>query len=118
MDDTRSRLVSLHGALVEFERRAYEKAHGRTAGGTFLQALVRDPALGWLAPLTSLIARLDELGEGQDAAARRRTWRARARSLLGRRGQGEFGAKCAERIEHSPDVAFAHAATLHALAQR
>jgi len=119
MDDTliRSGLISLHGALVEFERRAYEKAHGRTASGAFLQALVRDPALAWLAPLTSLIARLDELGDGKDAATPRRTWRARARSMLSARGKGEFDVKYAERIQLSPDVAFAHAATMHALSE-
>jgi hypothetical protein len=118
MNDTlvRSALISLHRALLEFERRAYEKAHGRKTSGAFLQALVRDPSLAWLAPLTSLIARLDELDDGAGATTQRRTWRARARSMLGARGKGEFDAKYADRIQLSPDVAFAHAAAAHALA--
>jgi len=108
MENARSALLSLHRALVDFERRNYEKTHGRTSGGEFLQALVRDPSLAWLAPLTSQIARLDELAEAKEAAAQRRTWRARTRSLL---RTGDY----ARRIESSPDVAFAHAAALHAL---
>lgn len=117
MDDTRLRtaLLCLHRALVEFERRAYEKTHGRTSSGEFLQLLVRDPSLAWLAPLTSHIGRLDELGDAKEAAARRRTWRARTRSLLSAGSDGPFGTEYAKRIEVSPDVAFAHAAALHTL---
>ena len=111
----RTSLLSLHSALVEFERRGYEKTHGRVASGEFLQALLRDPELAWLAPLTSLIARIDEIGDGESAAAQRRTWRARVRAMLVARGDGEFAGKYAARIQSSPEVAFAHAAAMHAL---
>ena len=111
----RSSLLSLHQALVEFERRGYEKTHGRTASGEFLQVLLREPELAWLAPLTSLIARLDDIGDGKDTVARRRTWQARVRAMLTVRGDSDFAGKCAERIQLSPDVAFAHAAAMHAL---
>jgi hypothetical protein len=116
LEDTnvRTTLLSLHRALVEFERRAYEKTHGRTSGAEFLQVLVRDPSLAWLAPLTSQIARLDELGDGSDATAQRRTWRARTRALLSAASKGPFGAAYAERVNLSPDVAFAHAAAVRA----
>ena len=110
----RTTLLSLHRALVEFERRAYEKTHGRTSAAEFLQVLMRDPSLAWLAPLTSQIARLDELGDGSDAAAQRRTWRARTRALLGAAGKGAFGSAYAERVNLSPDIAFAHAEALRA----
>ena len=109
----RSSLLALHGALVESERRAYEKQHGRLQNGEFLQALVREPALAWLAPFTSLVARFDEIDSGKDAVAQRRTWRARVRALL--LGKNDFSARYAARLEASPDVAFAHAAALHAL---
>lgn len=104
MDDTARRaLLSLHRALLEFERRAYEKAHGRATGAQFLETVLRDPALAWLAPLTALVARLDELEDGREA------W-----DLLTR--PGEFSARCAARIQLSPEVAFALAAARHALA--
>jgi hypothetical protein len=116
MEDTnvRTTLLSLHRALVEFERRAYEKTHGRTSGAEFLQVLVRDPSLAWLAPLTSQIARLDELGDGTDATAQRRTWRARTRALLSGASKGPFGTAYAERVNLNPDVAFAHAEAVRA----
>jgi hypothetical protein len=103
MDDTaRSALLSLHRALLEFERRAYEKVHGRATGAQFLEAVLRDPALAWLAPLTALVARVDEPGDGREA-----------RALLS--GPGEFSARCAARVQLSPEVAFAHAAARYAL---
>jgi len=88
----RSALLSLHRTLIDFERRAYEKKHGRTSNADFLQVVATDPGLAWLSPLTALIARLDEVGDG------------------------EFAAKCAERVQLSPDVAFAYAAARRALA--
>ncbi len=109
----RNSLLALHGALVESERRAYEKTHGRLGDGEFLQALVREPALAWLAPFTSLVARFDEIDSSKDALAQRRTWRARLRALLV--GKNDFSARYAARIDASPEVAFAHAAALHAL---
>jgi hypothetical protein len=111
----RTSLLDLHSALVEFERRGYEKAHGRVASADFLQALLRDPELAWLSPLTKLIARFDELGDSENAASQRRTWHARVRAMLAARGEGEFAGKYAERIQLSPEVAFAHAAAMHAL---
>jgi hypothetical protein len=105
MDDTAVRaLLSLHRTLLEFERRAYEKVHGRATGAEFLQALLGDPAFVWLAPLTSLVARLDEVANAEEA-----------RALLA--GPGEFAARCAARVQLSPEVAFAHAAARHALAR-
>lgn len=82
----RSALLSLHRALIEHERRAYEKEHGRISPADFLQVVTRDPALAWLAPLTALIARLDEVADGKFAAA------------------------VAERVQRDPEVAFAYAA--------
>jgi len=92
MDNSlRSALLALHRSLIDHERRAYEKAHGRTSNAEFLQVVAGDPALAWLAPLTALIARLDEVDDG------------------------EFAGKCAERAQLSPDVAFAYAAARRAL---
>ena len=109
----RSALLCLHAALVERERREYEKAHGRTASGEFLQALLADPSLAWVSPLTALVARLDELAE--DAPAAQRSCRARVRAMLTGGGRDDFAEKYAERVDRDPDLAFAHAAALHAL---
>lgn len=95
---TRTALLDLHRALLEGERRAYEKAHGRVSDGDFLQALIQDPAFAWIAPLTRLIARLEEL---EDLAE--------IRELLSLRPEGSaFQRRYAERIDRDPDLAVAH----------
>ena len=115
---TRTALLALHRALVEGERRWYEKVHGRVSGGDFLQALIRDPAFAWLAPLTGLIARFDEVedadaeaeGAQPDAAA---DVLAAVRALLSLRPEGsEFQRRYAERIDQDPDLAVAHGIVL------
>ena len=114
MEETclRNALLSLHGSLIDCERRAYEKANGRVTGAEFLQELLRDPAFSWIGRLTGLIASFDERG-CDEASMHGRLLRARARMLL--RGEGEFRAKAVERVQSSPEVAFAHAAAVHAL---
>ena len=103
----RTALLALHRALVEGERRVYEKAHGRASGGDFLQALIRDPAFTWLAPLTRLVARLDEV-DGDETEA--------IGALLSPRPEGtEFQWRYAERIDRNPDLAVAHGSVRAAL---
>jgi hypothetical protein len=72
LQDVRHDLLDLHRALVEAERRNYERGRGRLPDRDFLEALINDPALGWLSALTALIVRLDELleeGSPQPASA-------------------------------------------------
>jgi hypothetical protein len=101
----RTELLALHRALIAEERRDYELLHGQHGAGAFLQVLVNEPALQWLAPYTSVLAELDqdELPEDWDAQ------RGKLRQLL--RVDGRYG----ELFERSADVAYAHAATLFAL---
>src|SRR3712207_542912 len=100
---TRTALLALHRALVEGERRAYEKVHGRVNGSEFLQVLIQDPAFAWLAPLTRLIAQLDD-DEFEDAASVPGDLRA----LLSLRAEGSpFQRRYAERIDRDPDLAVA-----------
>jgi hypothetical protein len=101
----RNELLALHSALIAEERRDYEVLHGRVGAGTFLHALVNEPELRWLAPYTSVLAELDqdELPEDWDEL------RGQLRHLLA--VEGRYG----ELFERSPDVSYAHAATLFSL---
>lgn len=101
----RSELLALHRALIMEERRDYELLHGQVGAGGFLHALVNEPELGWLAPYTSLLAELDQ----DELPADWDVLRGQLRVLL--RVDGRYG----ELFERSPDVAYAHAATLFAL---
>jgi hypothetical protein len=104
----RAALLDLHRALVEEERREHEKTLGRLTGGEFLRALITDPVFAWLAPLTTLIVRLDELEEAGAADVL-----SAARALLSE--DSEFRRRCTALIQRSPDVAFAYAAAKRAL---
>lgn len=103
----RSALLALHRTLIEQERHDYELLYGRVGASGFLQALVNEPELAWLRPLTSALAELDqdELSDDWEAL------RDRVRRLLRADEPGRYG----ELFERSPEVAYAHSATLHAL---
>jgi hypothetical protein len=49
--DLRKTLLNLHKTLIEWERAAYERIHGRTSPGSLLTALMSDPQFAWLRPL-------------------------------------------------------------------
>ena len=57
----RETLLTLHKALLESERTAYEIAHGAIASpAAFLQLLINDSWFAWLRPVTTLLVQIDE----------------------------------------------------------
>ena len=57
----RQTLLSLHKALLDSERTAYELVHGEIASpASFLQLLISDPWFSWLQPVTTLLVQIDE----------------------------------------------------------
>jgi hypothetical protein len=111
MNELHKRLLELHKALVDVEREGYERGRGRMTDGEFLKALIDDPAFAWLAPLTSLIVRLDEL-EGDLPAQ----YRAEIRRLLKPDELGlAFQRRYHEILQKSPDALVAHGAVMRLL---
>ena len=53
-------LLSLHKAILDHERAAYEKEFGPVTPAAFLQALINGSGFRWLAPLSTVIANVDE----------------------------------------------------------
>ena len=103
-------LLELHRALVDSERREYERVRGRVTDRAFLEALIGAPELAWLNPLTSLIVRLEEAVEenatGNTAVA---DCVAEIRKLLRPSAAGYgFQPKYAEVMQRSPEVVVAH----------
>jgi hypothetical protein len=99
-------LLELHRALVAAEREQYERAHGRVPDQKFLEALLNEPALRWLAPLTALVAQLNEVDERQ------------VRDLLRPDPNGNaFQRQYADALQRSADVAVAHGRAVSALRQ-
>jgi len=109
--NTRRSLLELHKALVDAERRGHEKSLGRLTDGEFLDALVKDPAFAWLAPLTALIVRLDgEQGPRGEELARV------VRSLVSPKTPTiEFHRRYADLLQSDANVVVAHGALMRAL---
>ena len=105
----RRELLDLHRALVDSERREYERVRGRVTDRAFLEALIGAPELAWLGPLTSLIVRLEEALEETDGRAAVEDCVAEIRKLL-RPNAGGYGfqRKYAEVMQRSPEVVVAH----------
>lgn len=107
-------LMRLHKALLDGERVAYERVHGRIASnGEFLQLLLGHAWFAWLRPLSQSMAKLDELSESDepsahDAILAELSW---LRALLTPTEAGErFGRQYYEALQRDPDVVLAHAA--------
>jgi len=112
----RRELLDLHRALVDSERREYERARGRMTDRAFLEALIGAPELAWLAPLTSLIVRLEEALEESNGDTPVEDCIAEIRKLLRPSAEGQgFQHKYAEAMQRSPEVVVAHGKAIGAL---
>jgi hypothetical protein len=78
LEKLRTPLLDVHRSLLEGER-------GERTPSEFLQALIKDPELDWIKPLTTLVASLDEL-----------------------LGDAEFQRRYREALQRNPDLALAH----------
>jgi hypothetical protein len=116
--DVRHPLLDLHRALLDTERREYERARGRLPNGEFLAALLEDPDLAWLSPLTGAVGRLDALLEedGPESARELEACMAQVRSLLKPDPAGaQFQRKYAEALQRSATAVVDHGRTMRAL---
>jgi len=111
LTDLRQALVPLHRTLLEWERTAYERIHGRTGAAELLTVIVADPQFAWLRPLSELIARIDgQLDtEAPDTLVDIDAIVTQARTLI---APDEGGTPYARRyhaaLQEVPDVVFAH----------
>ena len=57
----RQGLLRLHKTLLEWERKIYEREHGRKMGaGELLQIIMIAPQFAWLRPISEVIVRIDQ----------------------------------------------------------
>jgi hypothetical protein len=61
LGDLRRGLLHLHKTLLDWERVAYDRTHGRASPGELLSIVMRDPQFAWLHPLSELIVRIDTM---------------------------------------------------------
>jgi hypothetical protein len=116
--DLRKSLLHLHKTLLDWERAAYERIHGRASASELLKATVEDPQFAWLRPISELIVRIDETvdTEGDEGAVNVDALIARARSIA---APDEGGTPYAQRyhtaLQEHPDAVFAHRAVTKVL---
>jgi hypothetical protein len=56
----REALLRLHKSLLEMERRAYEKEHGKVTAGELFRLVVDDAQFSWLHNISEFVVRIDE----------------------------------------------------------
>jgi hypothetical protein len=116
--ELRKALLHLHKTLLEWERSAYERVHGRVSAGELLKMIVEDPQFAWLRPFSELIVRIDEAMENEEESAT-----VAVAELVGRAREvvapDETGTPFAQRyhaaLQHHPDAVFAHRAVTNVL---
>ena len=117
--DLRRALLNLHKTLLDWERTAYERVHGRTSPAELLEAIVTDPQFSGLRPVSELIVRMDEgleidALEGPEIDV---DWIvAQTRTYI---SPDESGTPYAQRyhaaLQEHPDAVFAHRAVTNIL---
>ena len=111
MMDLRQALLHLHKTLLDWERAAYERVHGRSSSSELLKAIVEDPQFGWLHPISELIVHIDQTVDLElpESGAEVEAIVARARAVT---AADEQGTPHAQRyhtaLQEHPDAVFAH----------
>jgi len=109
--DLRKALLHLHKTLLDWERAAYERIHGRASASELLKAIVEDPQFGWLRPISELIVQIDQTVDTElpESGAEVEAIVARARTVT---AADEAGPPHAQRyhtaLQEHPDAVFAH----------
>lgn len=118
--DLRKGLLHLHKTLLDWERSAYERVHGRASASELLKVMVADPQFAWLRPISELIVRIDEAVEAEEGAGNHHAdidaLIARAREVV---APAETQTPNAQRylraLQEHPDAVFAHRAVTNVL---
>jgi hypothetical protein len=107
----RTKLLALHKTLVDLERDAYQRMHGKVRSGPFLNMLLEHEQFAWLRKISELIVWIDEVLDPNELTAEEETQNLfeQARKLLTPSELGDdFVKKYHEALQSNPDVIMAH----------
>lgn len=109
--DLSARVVRLHKALLDRERRVHEDRHGPIPPAELFRLVLHDEQFAWLRSLSTLIARIDEMVDADDPISKEHEQAAFAEAyrLLKSGGSHGFSDKYRDALQESPDVVIAHA---------
>ncbi len=118
LGNLRRALLHLHKILLEWERAAYEKIHGRVTGHELLHVTLTAPQFVWLRPLSELIVRIDDMldRDTQDGPVDPAAVIAQARILVAPHEAGNhYAQRYFTALQQSPDAVLAHRAVADVL---
>ena len=111
--DIRTALLRLHKTLLELERAAYERTHGKINNSyEYLNLVMHHPQFSWLRHLSELIVQIDETLDARERASEgtANALIQQSRLLLTPNEAGpEFQRKYYASVQESPAVVLAHA---------
>ncbi|MFN2515663.1 MAG: hypothetical protein ABR556_05570 [Pyrinomonadaceae bacterium] len=110
--DVRRVLLRLHKTLLDFERQAYEREHGKISSSyEFLNLAMQNPWFAWLRQLSELIVEMDEVLDARELPSESTAVALieQSRILLTPTESGsEFQRKYFASVQQSPEVVLAH----------
>ena len=110
--ELRRALLPLHKTLLEWERKAYERSHGRKmGGGELLQIIMSHPQFAWLHPISEVIVRIDQTldDETPDSTVDVDTILVQVRRLVAPdQTEKPYAERYLTALQEVPDVVVAH----------
>lgn len=108
----REALLRLHKSLLEMERRAYEKEHGKVSAGELFRLVVDDAQFSWLHNISEFVVRIDENLASEEGVTETdsRVAISLARKIFAPTESGDgFQKKYFDAIQKDPAVVMEHA---------
>jgi len=108
----REALLQIHKSLLEMERRAYEKEHGKVTAGELFRLVVDDPQFSWLHNISEFVVRIDEALSSEEGVNNTDSHVAisLARKIFAPSESGDgFQKKYFDAIQKDPSVVMEHA---------
>ncbi len=115
--DLRLGLLRLHEALLEVERKSFERTHGRVTSGELLQLVINHEQFAWLRMVSALVLQIDEMLDADEPVTHADVSNLieRARQLFTESEDLEFQQKYQAALEQEPEVVMAHSALMKLL---
>lgn len=108
----RNALLRLHKALLDMERREYEREHGKVNAGELFRLVIDHAQFAWLHNISEFVVRVDETLSGEETVKPQDTDTAMnlARKMFAPSESGDsFQKKYFEAIQRDPSIVMEHA---------
>ncbi|WP_322031408.1 hypothetical protein [Paraburkholderia sp. J76] len=109
LSTVRKPLLTLHKAILDHERKEYEREFGPVTPAAFLQVLINGSGFRWLMPLSTVIANVDETLDAKDASPDDRIGAAQGvAALFSGAESAEFYERYQALLQASPEILHLH----------